>query len=65
MPGYHSGQRLASLNNAMVPCGEALIWTSRCTIVIADLLARFCCHASVTRLGQSAATGSVRAIVEW
>src|SRR4051812_46269049 len=34
MPGYQSGQRLASLKSAMVSCGEALIWTLRCTIAI-------------------------------
>src|SRR5438270_9033500 len=38
MPGYHSGQRLASLKSAMVSCGEALIWTLRCTIAIVDHL---------------------------
>jgi hypothetical protein len=27
IPGYQSGQRLASLKSAMVSCGEALIWT--------------------------------------
>jgi hypothetical protein len=37
MPGYQSGQRLASLKSAMVSCGEALIWTLRCTIAIVDL----------------------------
>src|SRR5262245_10462217 len=57
MPGYHSGQRLASLKSAMVSCGEASIWTLRCTIAIVDLLARLCRHASVTWLGQLAAGG--------
>ena len=42
MPGYQSGQRLASLKSAMVSCGEALIWTLRCTIAIVDLLALSC-----------------------
>src|SRR5271165_3591684 len=37
MPGYQSGQRLASSRSAMVSCGEALIWTLRCTIAILDL----------------------------
>jgi hypothetical protein len=37
IPGYQSGQRLASLKSAMVSCGEALIWTFRCTIAIVDL----------------------------
>jgi hypothetical protein len=32
IPGCQSGQRLASLKSAMVSCGEALIWTLRCTI---------------------------------
>src|SRR5438445_13791115 len=41
MPGYQSGQRLASLKSVMVSCGEALIWTLRCTIAIVDLLALF------------------------
>src|SRR5271169_6817196 len=47
MPGYQSGQRLASLKSAMVSCGEALIWTLRCTIAIVDLPALCCvslCH---------------------
>src|SRR3954465_5846375 len=39
IPGYQSGQRLASLKSAMVSCGEALIWTVRCTIAIVDLFA--------------------------
>jgi hypothetical protein len=40
IPGYHSGQRLASLKNAIVSCGEALTVTSRCTIpIVVDLLA--------------------------
>src|SRR6266699_2177140 len=43
MPGYQSGQRLASLKSAMVSCGEALIWTLRCTIAIVDLPA-LCCR---------------------
>src|SRR5450755_3368881 len=64
MPGYQSGQRLASLKSAMVSCGEALIWTLRCTIAIVDLLARLCRHASVTRLDQSAAAGLDRTIDE-
>src|SRR5258708_1877708 len=64
MPGYHSGQRLASLKSAMVSCGEALIWAFRCTIAIVGLLPRLCRHASVTRLGQSAAAGPDRTIVE-
>ena len=34
IPGYQSGQRLASLKSAMVSCGEALIWTLRCTIAM-------------------------------
>src|ERR1035437_2638156 len=42
IPGYQSGQRLASLKSAMVSCGEALIWTLRCTIAIVDLLALSC-----------------------
>src|SRR4051794_10203184 len=42
MPGYQSGQRLASLKSAMVSCGEALIWTLRCTIAIVDLPALSC-----------------------
>jgi len=37
------GQRLASLKSAMVSCGEALIWTLRCTIAIVDLPA-LCCR---------------------
>src|SRR5881227_2436565 len=39
IPGYQSGQRLASLKSAIVSCGEALISTLRCTIAIVDLLA--------------------------
>src|SRR5690348_14138081 len=50
MPGYQSGQRLASLKSAMVSCGEALIWTLRCTIAIVDLLALSC----VVPLGNAA-----------
>src|SRR3954449_5395969 len=42
IPGYQSGQRLASLKSAMVSCGEALIWTLRCTIAIVDLLPLLC-----------------------
>src|SRR5450631_2942432 len=42
IPGYQSGQRLASLKSAMASCGEALIWTLRCTIAIVDLLALSC-----------------------
>jgi hypothetical protein len=30
IPGYQSGQRLASLKSAMVSCVGALIWTLRC-----------------------------------
>src|SRR6266480_6932265 len=62
-PGYHSGQRLASLKSAMVSCGEALICTLRCTIAIVDPLSR-CRQGSVTRLDQSAAAGADRTIVE-
>src|SRR4051795_10957888 len=53
IPGYQSGQRLASLKSAMVSCGEALIWTVRCTIAIVDLLAlrSLVSCRSVTRLG--------------
>src|SRR5438477_4379552 len=39
IPGYQAGQRLASLKSAIVSCGEALIWTVRCTIASVDLLA--------------------------
>src|SRR5205085_7940573 len=42
MPGYQSGHRLASLKCAMVSCGEALIWTLRCTIAIVDLPFLYC-----------------------
>src|SRR4051794_20900079 len=38
MPGYQSGQRLASLISAMVSSGDALIWTSRCTIAMGAIL---------------------------
>src|SRR5262245_5329773 len=48
MPGYHSGQRLASLKSAMVSCGEALIWTLRCTIAIVGSLLVLRRHVSVT-----------------
>src|SRR5436305_3332223 len=64
MPGYQSGQRLASLKSAMVSCGEALIWTLRCTIAIVDLLAHFVSSRSVTRLGQSAAARPDRTLNE-
>src|SRR5436190_21902386 len=56
IPGYQSGQRLASAKSAMVSCGEALTWTLRCTIAIADLLA-LSCLPRLTRLGQSTAAG--------
>jgi hypothetical protein len=62
-PGYHSGQRLASLNSAMVSCGEALTWTLRCTIAIVDPPSR-CRQGSVRPLDQSAAAGADRTIVE-
>lgn len=38
IPGYQSGQRLASLRSSIVSSGEALIWTSRCTSAIGDSL---------------------------
>src|SRR3954447_22767832 len=38
MPGYQSGQRLASLTCAMVSGGEALTLTLRCTIAIENPL---------------------------
>src|SRR4051812_19401719 len=40
IPGYQSGQRVASLKSRMVSNGGALMWTSRCTIAIGDLLER-------------------------
>src|SRR4029077_17416717 len=40
IPGYQSGQRLASLKRAIVSWGEAFIRTSCCTTAIVDLLAR-------------------------
>src|SRR3954454_8135500 len=39
IPGYQSGQRLASLTSAIVSCGEASMSTLRCTTAIVDLLA--------------------------
>ena len=42
IPGYQSGHRPASLKSVMVSCGEAWIWTLRCTIAIVDLLALAC-----------------------
>src|SRR4051812_13470281 len=34
IPGYQSGQRVASLKSPMVSSGGASMWTSRCTIAI-------------------------------
>jgi len=33
-PGYHSGQRLASLKSATASCGEAFIWAGRRAIAM-------------------------------
>src|SRR3954465_3587040 len=64
IPGYQSGQRLASLKSAMVSCGEALIWTVRCTIAIVDLLPLLCVVPLRDAAGSIAATGPDRTIDE-
>src|SRR3954467_14809572 len=63
MPGYQSGQRLASLKSAMVSCGEALIWTLRCTIAIVDLPLSVAARRAVTT--RSADSGGSRAAGYW
>jgi hypothetical protein len=52
MPGYESGQRLASLSNAIVSAGDALISTLRCTSTI-GLLALSCVAGLRGRAGVS------------
>src|ERR1700683_2893703 len=65
IPGYQSGQRLASLNSAMVSCGEALIWTLRCTIAIVISSLSLVSPRSVkARLSQSAGAGPESTIDE-
>jgi len=69
IPGYQSGQRPASLKSAMVSCGEALIWTLRCTIAIAGLPLSVSCLATARRRrpigsGRAARTLDERGAIE-
>jgi len=64
IPGYQSGQRLASLRSVMVSCGEALIWTLRCTIAISVFPCLLCRGTLMTQLVQAAASGRAGTINE-